>query len=235
MSRQSRSNRKVNKEYILVTGGSGGIGFEICKRLSKLNYKVIMCYSKKNRSKRELKKYKMIIPLKINLDKSRSVDKAFLKLNSIIKKKDKFSKLILCAAALPTIQPILKSKSKKLLDHFITSVVGHHNLISKIINYYFKINREGKILTILSKGIINENKPSKYMGPYLLSKYALKKLIQIIKIENKWIKIKFFYPSFTNTKMLKSLDKDYIKVVKSNEKISSPQTISKIIINKLFV
>ena len=73
------------------------------------------------------------------------------------------------------------------------------------------------------------------MGPYLLSKYALKKLIQIIKIENKWIKIKFFYPSFTNTKMLKSLDKDYIKVVKSNEKISSPQTISKIIINKLFV
>ena len=44
-----------------------------------------MCYSK-NRSKRELKKHKMIIPLKINLDKSK-VDKAFLKLNSIIKKK----------------------------------------------------------------------------------------------------------------------------------------------------
>ena len=138
MSRQSRSNRKVNKEYILVTGGSGGIGFEICKQLSYLGYKVIMCYSKNRRNKQELKKNKMIIPLKINLNKSRSINKAFLTLNSIIKKNDTFNKLILCAAASPIILPILKSKSKKLLEHFTTSVVGHHNLMSKIINYYFK-------------------------------------------------------------------------------------------------
>ena len=75
----------------------------------------------------------------------------------------------MCLRKTVEILPILKSNSKKFTEHFTTNVVGHYNLISKIINYYFK-KRLGKIVTILSKGIINENKPSKYMGPYLVSK-----------------------------------------------------------------
>ena len=91
----------------------------------------------------------------------------------------------------PEILPILKSNSKKFTEHFTTNVVGHYNLISKIINYYFK-KKIRKNCNNFIKGIINENKPSKYMGPYLVSKATLKKLLQIIKIENNWIKIKFF-------------------------------------------
>lgn len=235
MSRQNRSNKKLNTEYILVTGGSGGIGFEVCKQLSNLGYKVIMCHFKNLINKQMLKKNKMIIPLKINLNKPSSINKAFLSLNSIIGKDYTFNKIILCASAAPEILPILKSNSKKFTEHFTTNVVGHYNLISKIINYYFKKKRLGKIVTILSKGIINENKPSKYMGPYLVSKAALKKLLQIIKIENNWIKIKFFYPGHTNTKMLRNLDKDYIKIIKKSEKIYSPQKISKQIIKEILI
>ena len=70
------------------------------------------------------------------------------------------------------------------------------------------------------------------MGPYLVAKSSLKTMLQIIKEENSWIKISNIYPSFINTKMLSSLDKDYIKVIKNNEKILSKKEVLNIIIEK---
>lgn len=232
MSRISPSDKKIIKDYVLVTGGSGGIGSEICKELSKLGYYSIMCYSKNFEDITKLKKNKFIIPLKIKLDNNNSINKAFKSLQSIIRKDDKFENIILCASPQPIILPILKCNSKEFLKHFNVSVIGHHQIISKIINFYFKRFRKGKILSILSKGINDQKKPAKYMGPYLIAKSGLKIMLQIIKEENSWIKISNIYPSFVNTKMLSSLDKDYIKVTKNNEKILSKKEISNKIIEK---
>ena len=232
MSGISRSNKKIIKKYVLVTGGSGDIGFEVCKKLSKIGYNVIMCYSKSLYNKDIIKNNDYIIPLKINLESIRSINIGFKLLQKIIKKDTIFENLILCASSTPIIAPLLKSEGKDLLKHFKVGVIGHHYLTKKIINLYFKKNRKGKILTILSKGIKNQTKPSKYMGPYLISKFALEKMIQIIKLENPWIKIKNFYPSFTKTKMLQSFDKDYIKIISKNEKIFSAKEISNLIIRK---
>ena len=232
MPRISRSHKKIIKDYVLVTGGSGGIGSEICKELSKLGYYSIMCYSKNFEDITKLKKNKFIIPLKIKLDNNNSINKAFKSLQSIIRKDDKFENIILCASPQPIILPILKCNSKEFLKHFNVTVIGHHQIISKIINFYFKRFRKGKILSILSKGINNQKKPAKYMGPYLIAKSGLKIMLQIIKEENSWIKISNIYPSFVNTKMLSSLDKDYIKVTKNNEKIFSKKEILHEIIEK---
>ena len=232
MSGNSRSHKKIIKEYILVTGGSGGIGLDVCKKLSQAGYHIIMCYSKNLKNISELKKNNFIIPLRINLNNIASMNNAFKSLKFIIKKDYKFNNLILCASQPPIISPILKCEGKELLKHFKVSVIGHHYLITKIINFYFKRNRKGKIFTILSKGIKNERKPSKYMGPYLIAKFALKQMLQIIKIENSWIKIHNVYPGFTKTKMLSSLDKDYIKLIKKNEKIFSTKEISRLIVKK---
>jgi NAD(P)-dependent dehydrogenase (short-subunit alcohol dehydrogenase family) len=232
MQRISRSNKKIIKDYVLVTGGSGDIGSEICKELSKLGHYSIMCYSKNFQDINKLKKNKFVIPLKIKLDSNNSINKAFKSLKSIIKKDDKFENIILCASPQPIILPILKCNSKEFLKHFKVSVIGHHQIISKIINFYFKRFRKGKILSILSKGIKNQKKPAKYMGPYLVAKSSLKTMLQIIKEENSWIKISNIYPSFIKTKMLSSLDKDYIKVIKNNEKILSKKEVLNIIIEK---
>lgn len=232
MPRICRSNNKIIQKYVLVTGGSGDIGIEVCKKLSKIGYNVIMCYSKNLKNKNKIKNTKHIIPLKINLESIRSINIGFKLLKNIIKKDSQFENLILCASLTPAIMPLLKSDRNDLLKHFKVSVVGHHYLIIKIINFYFKRNRKGNILTILSKGIENKNKPSKYMGPYLISKFALEKMLQIIRIENPWINIQNFYPGFTKTKMFKSFDKDYIKIIKKNEKIFSIKEISNLIIKK---
>ena len=150
MPRISRSHKKIIKDYVLVTGGSGGIGSEICKELSKLGYYSIMCYSKNFEDITKLKKNKFIIPLKIKLDNNNSINKAFKSLQSIIRKDDKFENIILCASPQPIILPILKCNSKEFLKHFKVSVIGHHQIISKIINFYFKRFRKGKVLSILS-------------------------------------------------------------------------------------
>lgn len=222
------------KEYILVTGGSGGIGFEVCKELTKKDYYIIMIFSKKLKVLNDLKKYPNIIPLRMNLKDLKSIELALIKLKDIFKRNSKFEKIILCASPVPKISPILKSESKELFTHFRISVIGHHFLLKNIINSYFKKNRKGQIITVLSKGIVKEKKPAKYMGPYLIAKFALKKLVTILQIENPWIKIKNIYPSFTDTRMLNSMDKDYITLIKNHEKINSAKKIAKQIAKRVF-
>lgn len=156
MPRISRSNKEIIRKYVLVTGGSGDIGFEVCKKLSKIGYNIIMCYSKNFDNKNKIKNNNYITPLKINLESTRSINIGFKLLQKIIKKDSIFENLILCASSTPVIKPFLKSESKDLLKHFKVGVVGHHHLITKIINFYFKKNRKGKILTILSKGTENQ-------------------------------------------------------------------------------
>ena len=124
MSRISPSDKKIIKNYVLVTGGSGGIGSEICKELSKLGYYSIMCYSKNFEDITKLKKNKFIIPLKIKLDNNNSINKAFKSLQSIIRKDDKFENIILCASPQPIILPILKCNSKEFLKHFSNSLIN---------------------------------------------------------------------------------------------------------------
>ena len=220
------------KKYIMVTGGSGGIGFEICKKLSKKNYYTIMIFSKSFKFLNDLKKCPNIIPLKMNLKNLKSIKSSLKKLDNKLNKNSKFEKIILCASPVPKILPILKSDSNQLLTHFKTSVVGHHFLLKNIINSYFKKNRKGQIITVLSKGILKEKKPVKYMGPYLIAKFALQKLVTILQVENPWIKIKNIYPGFTDTKMLKSFDKNYLALIKKNDKIKPAKKVATEIINK---
>ena len=68
------------------------------------------------------------------------------------------------------------------------------------------------------------------MGSYLISKNALKAMLDIIKKEFKWIEVNYLFLGFVQTKFINVFDRRFLQIVSRKKKILKPQDAAKLII-----
>jgi NAD(P)-dependent dehydrogenase (short-subunit alcohol dehydrogenase family) len=221
--------------YVIVLGGSGGIGSAICSQLKFSGYLPIICYKKNQKKALEIAKTTGGIAINIDLKNQKSI------LNALLKIKEKIGQnnikgIVHGASPPPELVNFGRITPKQLNHQFQTNVVGPHTFITQIIKNYLSPNKHGFIIGILSNAIGSQNDlPQAGMGPYVISKIALQGMLLLCKSEYSWLKIETISPGFTKTKMLDIFDSRFIDSLEKTNKISSADEIASQVIEKIFL
>lgn len=184
-----------DKKVVLITGGSKGIGKEMARKLSNLDYHIIIC----SRTEDEL----MNTANELNIDYfvcdisvKKNVDDMF---TYILQKYKQLDILINNAALSHNIQNIEDIDQEIIMNTFNTNLFGSIYCIQQSMKF-MKLNNKGIIITVGSSGI-KDGRDGQSM--YLASKSALKTISECISIEGKQFNVFSYYivPRRTDTEM----------------------------------
>ena len=222
------------KSYILVTGGSGGIGASLSKLLIEKKILPIIGFNSNSKKALALAKELKTFAVEIDLCSKNSIDNCVQFIDKQIKNEDKLIGVVFCASSSPDILPFLHTEKEHLLKQFQINVIGHQILLKALIKKFFLKAKLGTIVGVLSKAMGSEkDKAATSMSSYIIAKSALKSMLSVCAAEFNWLKIRTVTPSFTKTKMLNVFDSRYLEILDSKKKISTPEDVAKLIINEI--
>lgn len=220
--------------YILITGGSGGIGRALAKSLSNKNVLPIIGFNKNSEKANNLAKELNTFAVKIDMNSKKSINDCIEIINSKMGNNNNFIGVVLCASPSPDILPFLDTEAEHLSKQFQVNVIGHQLLLKAIIKNFFKKKKKGTIIGVLSKAIGSENEQTATnMCSYIIAKSALKSMLSVCAAEFNWLSVRTVTPSFTKTKMLNVFDSRYIEILDKQKKISTPEEVAELIIDKI--
>jgi 3-oxoacyl-[acyl-carrier protein] reductase len=222
----------MSNKYILITGGSGGIGSSLARQLSDINLFPLITYKSNQQHAKKIAYETEGDAIYLDLSDEQSISKIinYIHINNI-----DIEGVVLAASYPLTIKPFKEVKKETLIKHFEIAVVGHHLLLSGLVSNFFKKNRKGKIIGVLSEAMGSYDKANmSSMSDYIISKYALQGLLSALKKENDWLEIDSISPSFTDTDMLKNaFDERFLSILRNQNQIITPDQVAKQIIKKL--
>ena len=216
------------KRFFLVTGGSGGIGSSVCRQLSSKGFLPIVGYRSNKEHAEKVAAESEGFAVELNLSIEDSIINAVNLIQKKLSKDDLLSGVILGASPPPDLFPFSRLDSEHFLNQFQVNVNGPQVLLSMLIKSFFKKNKAGQVIGILSNAIGSQDKlPNTGMGAYIVAKSAMQSLLFVCTAEYPWLNISTVSPSFTDTKMLEVFDDRYIELVAKQNTILHPDDVAK--------
>jgi NAD(P)-dependent dehydrogenase (short-subunit alcohol dehydrogenase family) len=71
------------------------------------------------------------------------------------------------------------------------------------------------------------------MCAYVVAKAALNSLLSVCSAEYPWLKVRTVTPGFTRTSMLDVFDSRYLEMIQAQNKISTPEEVARLVIEKI--
>ena len=183
------------KQNVLITGGTSGLGLDIAKHYIKLGYNTIILSKNKKMLKKYFSKSKNAYPITLDLRNLNLIKKQILKIIKKFKRVD----ILINNAGVATNNNLLKTDDEKIKDVINTNLIAPI-LLCKQVLINMKKNNFGRIINISSGGSIN-CAPG-YLS-YSASKSGLNTIAKTLTKECKGynIKINTFSPGPCKTKM----------------------------------
>ena len=235
MPRQGNSSVEslMAKSFVLVTGGSGGIGSEVCRLLPKAGLFPIVGFNLNQASAEVIAIETGGIALHMDMNSEASISNSITELKSVLGVNDSVVGVVLGASPPPDILPFSKLSAYHYTHQFQVNVIGPQILLTALIKNFFSRNKIGTIVGILSKAIGVDNQlPSPGMCSYVVAKMALKGLIAGCAVEYPWVRTATVSPGFTNTKMLQVFDPRYLELAQKKSKFTNPSEVARNIVEK---
>jgi NAD(P)-dependent dehydrogenase (short-subunit alcohol dehydrogenase family) len=215
------------RTYMLVTGGSGGIGAELCKILPTIGIIPIVVYNQNELIARKIAQEAGGIAVHMDMRNSESIRSALDFLEGWFSFGDVMSGVVLAASPPPDVLPFLNVSSQQMYDQFLVNVMGPQFLIKSLIKKFLRKKKSGSIVGVLTEAIGGSGRPTAAgMSSYVVAKSALDTLLSACSVEYPWLKVSKVYPGFTKTRMLDVFDERYLEIIELKKKISSPEEVA---------
>ena len=223
-----------SRTFALVTGGSGGIGSALCRALPSVGLIPLVGFNSNAKIAKSLAKECGGFAVKMDMSDDGSIVTAIENISTYIEDDGVLRGVILAASPAPDLIPFRSLNADLLVNQFRVNVVGSQLLLAGLIKTFFKKDRSGIIIGILSEAIGSENQPpTSGMGAYIIAKSAMKVMLRICSVEYPWLKVRTISPGFTKTKMLDVFDPRYLELAQSEKQFSTPEEVAELIINLL--
>jgi len=223
----------MEKDVVLITGASKGIGAETAKLFASHNYNVVIGYCSSEESAKQVEKeikekYSVeTMIVKVDISSEESVKNMY---NEVIHRFSKIDVLINNAGiAIDTLyQDKTVENFRKTLD---TNLIGTF-LVSKYVGDHMYKNKKGSIVNLTSTNGIHQYFPMSL--DYDASKAAIISLTHNLSVQYApYIRVNAIAPGWVATENeMKELDKEYIELEEQNifiHRFASPIEIAKVI------
>lgn len=214
---------------VLVTGATGGIGSQVCRYLSANGFTPLIGY----RSPKKLEASSLAAecggaPILLDMLDSPGIDKALAELAA---DERPLVGAVIGASPPPLIGPFSRITSAQMDHYWKVNVDGPRQLLAGLIKGFFRKQKLGSIVFVLTSAMGSAEKAAMpQMGAYLISKFGLLGVAEVLKAEYPWLKIQCVYPGFTETPMLNAFDPRFLDTVREKTPFNTPQSIAKEII-----
>ncbi|MEC9415758.1 MAG: SDR family oxidoreductase [Pseudomonadota bacterium] len=225
-----------SKEFALVTGGSGGIGSALCRALPSIGLIPLIGFNNNAKIAKSLAKECGGFAVKMDMRDDDSILTAIKNISTHIGDDGVLRGVILAASPAPDLIPFRNLNADLLVNQFRVNVVGSQLLLGGLIKTFFKKDKSGIIIGVLSAAIGNENQPpTSGMGAYIIAKSAMKEMLRVCSTEYSWLKVRTIKPGFTKTKMLDVFDPRYLELAQSEKQFSTPEEVAQLIIEEIML
>lgn len=222
------------RHFMLVTGGSGGIGTSLCRLLPTIGITPIIGFKTNSKQAHALANDLNSFVVQIDMAENNSIENAIQIIVKNVQPPDSFVGVVLGASPPPEIEPFAHVTSDHLSHQFRVNVIGPQFLLKGLIKNFFQKKKNGTIIGILTKAIgSNGDPPATGMGAYVVAKSALKSLLSICSAEYTWLKVRAVSPGFTKTPMLDVFDSRYLEIIQDKNKILTPEEVAELIIKMI--
>jgi 3-oxoacyl-[acyl-carrier protein] reductase len=222
------------KQYVLVTGGSGGIGSAVSKMCPSFGFTPIIGFKSNAEEANILAKEINGLAVQIDMSDVNSILNAIEIITKEIGTSGNLVAVVLGASPPPALEPFLKISNEQLSNQLNVNLIGPKILLQILIKSFFKKNKTGTIVGVLTEAIGSiDRPPATGMGSYVIAKIALKGMLSICSTEYPWLKIKTISPGFTKTPMLDVFDQRYLEMVHARTPILAPEDVATDIMNQI--
>jgi 3-oxoacyl-[acyl-carrier protein] reductase len=195
-------------ERFLITGGSGGIGSAVARRLAGAGYQPLVGYARNEAAAIEVAQSCGGVALPIDLCQDDTIDTA---VRYIAEGETPLAGIVLAASPPPVLGPFGRIEPTDMRLQWQVNVMGPQRLLAGLIKQCLRPRRSGSVVGVLSAAMGDAHHPaSAGMGAYVVAKHGLAGLLAVVGAEYPWLRVRMVRPGFTATPMLTAFDQRFL-------------------------
>jgi NAD(P)-dependent dehydrogenase (short-subunit alcohol dehydrogenase family) len=194
-------------EYVLVSGGSGGIGGALCRCLAANGYHPVIGYSRRADVAENLADEIGGTALCLDMTSAESIREA---IEFIAAGPHDLVGVVLAASPPPAIAPVFRLPEGEMEAQWEVNVLGPHALLDGAIRKLMRPKKKGWIVGVLTDAMGQSSAAAKSMGGYIIAKHGLLGLLKVVDAEYGWLDVMTIFPGYTETEMLGTFDSRFL-------------------------
>lgn len=209
---------------VLISGGSGGIGGALCGLLAQSGYRPIVGFAKSRSAAEAVAAACGGTALALDLSDASAIDRAIAELQ---RSTSELAGIVLAGSPPPHIGPFARVAENDMAEQWRVNVAGPQRLLAALIPKYFKRDRNGFIVGVLSRAMgENGHKATAEMGAYTIAKYGMAGMLAVIAADYPWLRVRTVSPGFTETPMLQAFEPRFIELMRMRVPFQKPEDVA---------
>ena len=216
--------------WFLVSGGSGGIGAQVCLALAQRGYRPIVGYCSGAAAAEQVARNCAGTALQLDLRDAHSIHSAAEYLETA----PRLAGVVLAGSPPPSLAPFSKVTSEELQAQLEVNVLGPQRLLAELVRRCFRKHKQGHVIGILSQAMGDAQSPAAAgMGAYVIAKHAMAGMLALLAADYPWLQVRSVRPSYTETRMLSVFDERFLALQRERTTFLSPVTVAEQIVSEV--
>lgn len=217
-------------EFVLVSGGSGGIGSAVCDQLSAAGYRPIVGFGRSGEAAEVIAARNAGIALHLDMADSASIDAGIERLTQL---PEPLAGVILAASPPPEMLPMGQATRDAMEQQWAVNVIGNHRLLAGVIRQVLRKRKQGTILGVLSAAMGDGvGSAWRSMASYIIAKYGMEGVLATAAADYPWLKVVSVSPERTDTPMLEAFDPRFLEGARERGEFLKPGDVARTIVDR---
>lgn len=210
---------------ILVVGGSGGIGAEVCRALGDRKLRPIVTYAHSRERAEAIATASNGAAILLDLCLPKSIAQT---VESLAAMNESLDGVVLAASAPLQLTSLSKVTDAEAALHWRINVAGPLELLRLAIPRLMQPRRRGVVVGVLSAAMQSDNgKPVKGFGPYVIAKFGMQGLLAVLEAEWPWLTVRSVKPGYTDTPLLSGIGETFVDFLKRKGELGDPVEVAR--------
>jgi NAD(P)-dependent dehydrogenase (short-subunit alcohol dehydrogenase family) len=211
-------------DWVLVSGGSGGIGSATCTALAQAGYRPIVAYGKNHAGAESTARRTGGWSLALDLSDDASIGSA---VEWVTADGLPLAGVILAASPAPVVAPFGRITEADMTAQWRVNVLGPQRLLAALVKQVFRGAKRGFVVGVLSDAMGDwGDRATASMGAYVIGKYGLAGVLAVAAHDYPWLHIRTVRPGFTDTNLLQAFDDRFIEQLRARGVIRRAEEVA---------
>ena len=215
--------------WLLVSGGSGGIGSAVCLALAERGIHPIIGYHRGETAAHVLAERCAGRALHLDLTARDSIAAAAQELEQC----PRLLGAILAGSPALSLTPFSKITPDEMHEQWQVNVLGPQQLLAELVRRCFRKHKSGSVVGVLSRAMGTEQAAAAPgMGAYVIAKHGMAGMLALLAADHPWLHVRTVKPGYTETKMLDAFDPRFLQLQREKAAFQTPVQVAALILQE---